>query len=199
MCCLPFGLFLPLVAAAGLNFVTNWIQSHADDANSLNKPFVVRALSSGNSTNLQCLALLRCSLPTGRHAYRTILIRQQQQQLNCTRFSACCRSRSLARQHLDPSERSPLYAAAYGAYQQALSNDTNLKGIAFWQWQYTSQFDGAASDPGYAVCETPASLAAFMLLSFTQCVALLCTVPSLLLLLRCLYSWGLAPEALLPD
>ena len=51
----------------------------------------------------------------------------------------------------DSSERSLLYTAAYGAYQQALSNDSNLKGIAFWQWQYTSQFDGAASDPGYTV------------------------------------------------
>lgn len=52
----------------------------------------------------------------------------------------------------DSSVREPIFKAVYQPYINALDNDTfDLRGVAFWQWEFAKNLDPAAVEKGYIV------------------------------------------------
>lgn len=47
--------------------------------------------------------------------------------------------------------RNPIFGAVYDLYVAGLQNDTNLRGAAFWQWEFSTGLDPALADKGYTV------------------------------------------------
>lgn len=57
-----------------------------------------------------------------------------------------------AHDHVDYATRNAVYGAVYDVYLNALKDTSvNLRGAGFWQWEFSTGLDPAASDKGYVV------------------------------------------------